>query len=73
VVLQSSNNQQRYEQFGEGSDTTVPGDYNDDGRADFTVWRQGGFYFSPTSGGGSPTGLSFGTAADFPDASVSTN
>jgi len=72
AVLQSPNNLPRYQQFGQGSDIPVPGDYNGDSRTDFAVWRQGVFYVAPTSGG-SPTSLSFGTATDFPVANVFTN
>jgi len=47
AVLQSPNNLPRYQQFGQGSDIPVPGDYNGDSRTDFAVWRQGVFYVAP--------------------------
>jgi CHRD domain/FG-GAP-like repeat len=73
LILQSSNNTLRVEQFGStGDDPRMVYDYDGDGRTDPAVWRSGspGFLFyrpSANNPPGSFVGIAFGQSGDFPN------
>jgi hypothetical protein len=69
AILQSSNNQQRYQQFGQAGDHLVPGDYDSDGKIDLAVFRDGVFYVL-RSNGNQPQAAQFGASGDVPVASA---
>ncbi len=69
AVLQSSNNQPRYERWGLSSDRLVAGDYDGDGRTDFAVWRAGVYHILQNSNSQAVYQY-FGIADDIPVASA---
>ncbi len=64
-VMGGQNSQQVTVQWGNSTDKTVPGDYDGDGKTDFSVWRPstGTWYVANSGGGGQFT---FGQTGDLP-------
>ena len=48
-ILQSSNNQPRYDSWGASTDKFVPADYDGDGKTDLAVFRDGTWYIKQSS------------------------
>ncbi len=71
AVLQTSDNLPRYQQFGQDSDIPVPGDTTVPVKPTLPFGERA--FSRLRRQQGSPTGLNFGTAADFPVANVLTN
>ena len=70
-ILQSSNNQVRYETFGLSTDTLVPADYDGDGKADVAIYRNGIWYVQQSRNGFAV--FNFGVSGDKPIADAYIN
>jgi len=65
-VMGGQNSQQVTVQWGNSTDKTVPGDYDGDGKTDFSVWRPStGIWYIINSGGGGGQ-FNFGQTGDLP-------
>ena len=64
-ILQSSNGQHRFEQWGSFGDTPAPADYDGDEKVDLAVYRSGAWYIKQSTNNELRV-VSFGTGGDKP-------